>query len=320
MTTPRILVASLAAIVLMTSCQDEAIENNVSSTTDLTPQGTIIVDGEPMYAGYGYDPVRDRAFRNAIDPWSTFESTDIREALAVEVTTIETKEEIEKFVGRNFSLDVNIGIDIFQIGLEISNDIEKKTTIDANHVTVIARIKSRTGKYLCDAYPFLTTRAEQTINRGSAKRFIGNYGLLYVDTRIVGGEVYYVYTYDYRRISQWNKSEFKAKVTAQITERFGLTAGGGVTSTDSQLISNAQKTASITSTIPGFSPRIITDLEQVNEEIAGIQNYLNSNPQKATTIEMVLTPFHNFIKEDYPSFGSDLENEYTKYLSNLQGN
>lgn len=317
----NVLATLLVAALAMVSCEKETLDNTPITNAGTDGSGspkTIIVDGEPMYAGYGYDPAIDRAYRNAIDPWSTFESTDIREALAVEVTSIETVEQLEKFIGRNFSIGINLGFDVFQLGLEISNDIQKKTTIDENHVTIIARIKSRTNKYICDTYPFLTSRAEQTIQRGDARRFAGNFGLLYVDTRVVGGEVYYVYTYDYRKVTTYSKSEFKAKITANITERFGLSAGGGVSSEDSQLISNAEKSASITSTIPGFAPQIITDLEQVNGEIAGIQNYLNANPTKATTIEMVVTPYHNFIKEDDAEFGAKLEAEYNKYIERLK--
>ncbi len=312
------LMAMATIVATLFSCEKEEVKQVSQQDQPEAEKKTIKdpVTGEYMYSGYGYDPVEDRAYLNAVDPLDAFESTDIKEALTVEVTTIETKEQLEKFVQRNFSIEADFTIaPAFKLGISIENDIQKKTTIDENHVTVIARIKSKSHKYICNKYPFLTARAEKTVERGSASRFIRNYGHMFVTTRVVGGEVYYVYTYDYRQVSHWNKSTFKAKVTAGISERFGVSAGGGVSNEDKNLIGNAQKSASITSTIPGFAPAIITDINQVNGQIASIQNYLNSHPEKATTVEMALTPFHTFMEVDYPEFGAQLRTEFEKYAA-----
>ncbi len=306
----KLLLASLVgAMLTIVSCEKENLNAPVQEGPQSTNLKTIIVGGEPMYAGYGYDPVKDRAYRNAIDPWSTFESTDIKEALTVEVEAIETKSQLEKFVGRSFSIEANVTVaEIFEIGASIGRDIEEKITIDENHVTVIARIKSRSHKYICDNYPFLTDRAQQVIDRGNVKQFAGNFGLMYVNTRVVGGEVYYVYNYDYRQVTQWDKKTFKAKVTAGISGIFGVSVGGGISNEDKELISNAQKSASITSTIPGYAPSIITDMNQVNGQIAGIQGYLNNNPEKATTVEMVVKPYSSFIE------WAELEEAFNDYI------
>lgn len=309
----HIISTLLSCYLILVSCERE---QSVMSDTPITAQEkTIIVDGRPMYSGYGYDPVADRSYRNAIDRWSTFESTDIKEALTVEVEAIETTEQLERFVQSSYSVSSNFNIGIFSLGASIEKDIQNKITIDANHVTVIARIKSRSHKYICDRYPFLTDRADQLANNNDVNRFKGNFGLLYVDTRIVGGEVYYIYNYDYRQVNQWSKSVFRSKVTANIGSLFGINIGNGINVEDKQLISSAEKGAGITSTVPGFAPRIITDVNQINREIAALQSYLNNNPEKATTIEMNLRPFHSFLKYDYPSFAEKMEVAYDQYMA-----
>lgn len=308
------IILVIVVSTLLFSCQEN--ENIAQSDTTFNSEHTIIVDGNPMYSGYGYDPARDRAYRNAIDPWSTFESTDLGEALAVEVKVIETKEELERFVQSSYSVSSSFNLGIFSLGVSVAQDIEEKITVDANHVTVIARIKSRSHKYICDRYPFLTSRAEQLAERKDTRRFAGNYGLMYVDTRVVGGEVYYIYNYDYRVVSQWNKSVFRSKVTANIGSLFGLNLGSGVTTQDKHLISSAEKSTSITSSVPGYAPRIITGLDQINREITALQTYLNRNPEKATTIEMNVRPFHSFLHYDYPEFATRMEAAYNQYITN----
>ncbi len=311
----NIKIVSLLFIVIAISisCEKEQIQRKGPEKQN--PQlKTIIVDGKPMYSGYGYDPVKDRAYRNAISPWSTFESTDIKEALSVEVEVIETKQQLERFVSNSYSVNSGFNLVVFSLNASVESSIENKITIDANHVTVVARIKSRSHKYICDRYPMLESRAEGLVNNNDIKRFVGNYGVMYVDTRVTGGEVYYVYNYDYRLVSKWNKSVFKSKVSANISQVFGLSVSSGVTSEEKNLINNAQKSAGITSTVPGFAPQIVTELNQVDREIQALQNYLNSHPEKATTAEMKVRPYHSFLKYDYPGFASKMEAEYNKYI------
>ncbi len=315
------LVGAASVLLLLASCtknEPVAPETKKETGHNEATKKTIIVDGSPMYSGYGYDPDKDRAYRNAIDPWSTFESTDIKDALTVEVEAIETKEQLERFVGRNYSVSSGFNIGIFSLGMSIVDNLQRKITIDANHVSVVARIKSRSHKYICDRYPFLTEYADRVAKRNDVTRFAGNYGLMYVDTRIVGGEVYYIYNYDYRSVNQWSKSYFKAKVTASIAMTFGISASTGVSQEEKNLIGSAQKKSGITSTTPGFAPRVITEVGQINREIQELQNYLNAHPEKATTIEMKLRPYHHFLKYDYPDFAKVMEAEYNKYIASKQ--
>lgn len=332
-------IASLSLLgMLLIGCQQNAEELAQPDTKLKDPRSTIITPDGPMYAGYGYHAKEDRSYKNAIDPYSTFESTDIAEALTVEVNYIETQEQLEKFIARDFNLNVCVGVGCgtdaggvvenpiqFKLSLDLSRKIEEKTTIDSNHITVIARIKSKSHKYLADKYPYLLSaeyngrdgqNLERILRANDSRRFIANYGYTYVDSRTVGGEVYYIYTYDYTRASSYTRSEFRATVTANISSNFGLSAGGGITDEEKATISKAQKSAGIVSTIPGFAPVIITEVGQVNGEVAKIQSYLNSNPTKATTIEMSVRPYYIFVEDEYPEFGALLKQEYERWIPN----
>lgn len=316
-----VLLLILAFLSFSCAQEDSEMEKEASIKS---PPVTIITDDGPLYSGYGYDPKTNRSYKNAIDPYSTFESTDIKEALVVEVKAIETREELERFTSSSYSSDASFGIPgFFSLGISVARSIEGKIEMNANHVSVIARIKSRSHKYICDRYPLLMTEqyngrdganVDRIIASEDVNRFISNYGPMYVDTRVVGGEIYYVYNYDYTKVNQWNKSTFRSKVTANIGSFFGINIGEGVTTEDKQLISSAEKRASITSTVPGYSPRIITDIHQINGEVSALQSYLNENPEKATTVEMNLRPYHRFLNYDHPSFATKMEAAYNDYI------
>lgn len=301
-------------LLLIISCE-QIEETDVDLDLE---QKTIIIDGEPLYAGYGYDPGEDRAFRNAIYPDAVYESTEIQPALTVSVETIDEQENLETF-NTYYKVTTKKNkrfFGLFKKSRTTSEKLETRTNINNTRIAVIAKITVRSQRFLTDASATLIPPAKRLLEQNQLDRFLDNYGPYYVSDRTVGGEVYYAYVYEFCSISNWSKYEFKEKLKSSILKIFNKEGTVNVSTQDQQLINQSLQTTSILSDIPGFAPRIVLSVQDANNEIARIQNYLRQNPEKAITIDMELQPYETI--QDNPALET-ISNEKLTCLENLKG-
>ncbi|CAM1344608.1 conserved hypothetical protein [Tenacibaculum amylolyticum] len=289
-------------LFLMIACsQNENIEEIQEDELVELPESseTIIVNGTPMYAGYGYDPAEDRAYRNAIYPEAVYESTDIQPALSVEVITIDEQQNLETF---NTFYKVTTKtkkrfFGLFKKSVTTSEQLETRTKVHNTRIGIIVKITTKTQRFLTDASATLIPPAKRLLERKQYDRFLDNYGPYYIADRTVGGELYYSYVYEYCGISNWSKYEFKQKAKSSILKLFKKQTTVNVSTQDQQLLNQSLQATSILSNVPGFAPRIIRSINDATNEISSIQNYLQAHPEKATTIAVELKPYETLLDD-----------------------
>ncbi len=287
------ILALISIFLMFSSCEKEELENKTENGESNPGLKTIIVNGEPLYAGYGYDPVEDRAFRNAIHPDNVYESTDIQPALSVEVKGVTKRLELEEYIKDTYTITKK---DSKFFGLSkkthtTTREIESYVKINSQSVAFIVKVRARHQRFYTDAAPELIPPAKKLLEQEKYGPFLDNYGHFYVSNRTTGGEVLYVYAYDYCKIDRWNRELFIKKTESKLLGIFGKEGSTSVSASDKQHIEQARSSARIISGIPGFSPGMVLNVEQANTEIQRIQDYLDENPEKATTVKMELKPY-----------------------------
>lgn len=263
----------------------------------LPSKNTIIIGGEAIYAGYGYDPIEDRAYRNAIAPESVFESTDIQPALSVDVKSINERIDIENHLKENYTIvkKSKSFLGIKKKTHTTIREIESYIKVDGQSIAFIVKVKARHQRFFTDGEPILTPIAQRLLDQERYDQFIDNYGHFYVSDRTTGGEVIYTYTYDYCKVDKWNKDLFIKKTESKILGIFGKETTTTVSESDKLHIEQSRSTIRMISSIPGFAPQTVTNTEEANREIQSIQDYLNTNPEKATTIDLKLKPYAELV-------------------------
>lgn len=290
------LYSYIALMLIYTSCQkDELLD--MKEDLDNSLSKTIIIDGEPIYAGYGYDPIEDRSYRNAIDPSSIYESTDIQPALSIGVTSINDQIDIENHLKENYTI---VKKSSSFLGLSkkthtIIREIESYVKVDGYSISFIVKVKARSQRFYTDGTLSLVPPAQRLLDQQKYDQFIDNYGHFYVSDRTTGGEVIYTYTYDYCKIDKWNRDLFIKKTESKILGIFGKETTTTISESDEQHIEQAYSSIRMISSIPGFAPQTVTTKEQANVEIRRIQDYLNTNPEKASTIDLKIKPYAELV-------------------------
>ncbi len=309
MKTTRVFWAAALAVLLGASCakDDKFQETPKEQNTD---KKTIIVGGEPLYAGYGYDPSEDRAFRNAIDPAYVYESTDIQPAVGVLVSKVSSKEELEEHAKGTYSVTRKKKkfFGLVKSSHTTTRTLETYVKINEESVSVIAKVKVQSQRFYTDATPKLIPLAQRLLEQKKYAQFLDNYGHFYVDSRTVGGEVQYVYNYSYCKIDRWSRATFAQKAKGSILGIFGKSSSVNLTDEDRLLLEQSQESVHMLSSVPGYAPKMIHTIEDANAETENLQAYLQEHPEKATTIEMDLKPYSELIADE--AFGQmSLEKE-----------
>ena len=310
-----------------TACQkDEVIENepenNLLAEQELSldeipeagiDQSALIIDGVPFFAGTGYSPTQDRLFAPAIDNFDMFESTDIPVPLDVDVEIIRNNEELEKYVRKEIIRRTGgLFAKIFGFGRSSKTVIENRMNISESNISVVARISVQSARYLVDGAPFLNSRAQQLVDQGRIGDFIRRHGPGYVDSQVVGGDVYYIYNYDLNSISIERKTTYERNILINIKNWFNIPTGVVLSNDDKREIQNSIERYAVESNIIGFTPALINSSSQLSGEVQRIQNYLNQNPTNAASMEMTVASYANILQ--YEGFTT----EYNKAIKCYQ--
>ncbi|CAM1344610.1 MAC/perforin domain-containing protein [Tenacibaculum amylolyticum] len=292
----------IGGLLCTLSC-DKEIENiNENSENTLQDnQKTIIVNGQAIYAGYGYDPIEDRAYRSAVLSNEIYESTNIKPALSVEVKRIHNLKNLEDYAKNTYSITSKKSggfLGLVKKTHTTIREIESRIKVNQEQISFIARIKVKHQRFLVNEEAALIPPAKRLLETRKYDRFLDNYGLLYVSDRTTGGEVQFIYTYNYCNIDRWSRDVFIKKAESNILGIFKKKGSTTVTNEEKQYLEQRQEQVNIISNIPGYAPQIIKSVSDTNREISRIQNYLRSNPHKATTIDMKLKPYSDLFESN----------------------
>ncbi len=301
----------------MFSCQQEDIEQREIEVFEPDPSlniknseesnASISIDGNTYYAGFGYNPVVDQSFPMAMYSSDIYESTHISNPLSVSIKIIKTNKQLEVFVKNGQSRVYNNEVFISNGGN--INDFENSITISENTTTIVARINIERYKYITDGLPFFNTEAQQLVEDRKISQFINTYGPMYIESQVLGGHVYYFYTYRDSNFESNVVSEYEYKIKSYIQKFFGIHSGLNLTIEERERIENTLLSQGIYSSVPGFEPRIVRNTTQFENEISRLQSYLNSHPEKASTVQLKLKPYSYMI--NLPAL-RDVFNEQSK--------
>ncbi|MBP2832787.1 hypothetical protein J8281_11370 [Aquimarina sp. U1-2] len=292
----------LLAGALVTSCNIEDDTDINSQTVETTSQiettqgKSIIVDGQIYHAGFGMDPAGYRPFNIAISDANLIQSSAVGSpATDIELEVIETNQELSRFIKKSSETSAGLELKIFELGGSKKKAIEQKFTFNKNHISVIAKIKVKRFRNLVTGTPAMRPEAQTFIDNKDFNRFLSAYGALYIDDRITGAEIYYVYNYNYTKQTMLSKSSFKRAAKFSIGKIFGFDSDGSATSQEEKIIEQTMIKSGIVSDLVGYAPNTISKPDDVNREINRIQDYLRSNPELAGDIETKLKPYSSFI-------------------------
>ena len=304
----KVIVLAVIAMGLFQACQkedviDDSIIDNTVTEDHFSPgelpgldigSSALIIDGVPFYAGVGYSPTQDRLFAPAIDEFDMLQSTSIPQPLKVEVEVIRNNEELERYIRKETTRRTGgLIAKIFGFGRSSREVIEERINISESNISVIARISVQSARYIVDGDPFLNSRAQDLIDQGRLNDFIRRHGPGYVDSQVIGGDVYYVYNYDLDKVSIEKKTSFERNIEANVKGWFRLPGGRVLSNDDQREVTNAIERYTVESNIIGFTPNLINSAAQLNGEIQRIQNYVTQNPTNAAAMEMTVASYAN---------------------------
>ncbi len=310
MKTKNIVWAAALVVLFSVSCEKEELGKNAENGDGTPKLKTIIVNGEPLYAGYGYDPAEDRAYRNAIHPEAVYESTDIQPAVSTQVSKVSKREELEEHVKSTYSVTRKKKkfLGLVKSSHTTTRTLETYVKINEESISVIAKVKAQCQRFYTDAAPELIPPAQLLLEQKKYAQFLDNYGHFYVDSRTVGGEVHYMYNFSYCKIDRWSRATFAQKAKSSVLGIFGKSSNVTLSEEDRMLLEQSQESVHMLSSVPGYAPKMIHSVEDANAETERLLAYLKEHPEKATTIEMDLKPYSELFEDE--AFGQmSLEKE-----------
>ena len=338
----------LGIILGLLSCDKEQVVTE-QQDLDIGQQvpNTLIIGGQPIYAGYGYSPILDRPYRPAIDSYDIFESTDVPSTEIDFVATDEVEELVEFFQkGSCFGFGFNIEGDFsctniptgrtsstltnrsdssgggglkFGIGFRRWNVYSDSVAFKSRTVSVVARVKLPKYRHLVDGDPFLDFRAQDLIDNGQLDRFIRKYGPSYVDDRITGGELFYVFNYDFSELTEIERRNSGTNAEIQIGGLFGFSYSKTLTSHEISILRRSLTSHYVTCSVPGFTPQLLSNWENENTarnelqaNIDRLSTYLDNNKTKAATISMSLRSYADIY--DIQPLRAEFDEQMTCYM------
>ncbi len=299
MKTKTIRWTAALAVLFTLSCEKEELDKKIKAEESSPGLKTIIVNGEPLYAGYGYDPGEDRAFRNAVHPENIYESTEIQPGLSMQFSTVTNREEIEEHSKEEYSITRKKRkfFGLSKSTHTTTRSIETYIKINEESISIIAKVRALTQRFLVDAEPRLVPPAQNLLDKKMYERFLDNYGHFYVSDRTIGGELQYVYNFKYCKIDKWSKATFVKKAESKVLGMFGKKTATTLTNEEKYTLEKAQENVHMLSSVPGYDPRIVNNIDDANRETQRLLEYLEQYPEKATTIDMELKPYSELVAD-----------------------
>ncbi len=304
------LLLTLIVIALYSCDSDENMDQTVLDT-----EKTIIIGGNVYYTGYGYNILNNRIYRPAIINVKDQQNTDFVEDLDVDIQVIKTNKDIEDFVSEE--KDSVTTDNIFKINRtknQIREYMENQIKVNKNTISLIGRISVKKNEYnlIANGEPAFNSRAQRYLDSGQIERFLGKYGTMYVKSTIVGGDVYFLYSYDISTMNEQKRTIFEENIEINAKNIFAGQDNNTVLSSDEQEeIRNSQSSSSVTSNIVGYIPTLVSDKEQFEQEVQNVMNYLIERPANNTTIEQTLASFSDIV--GLPEFTEAFEKEAKCY-------
>ncbi len=249
-----------------------------------------IIVGNTLYnTGHGYSILRERPFNFAIDinSFSDTEVSDFPEIIDVDIQVIKTNEDLNEFITSSLSGQVN-NDDVYQI----RTNIEDRLTLNEDHVSVIARISIDRFKYQLEPNGALvfTDRAKDLINTNQIDRFIRRYGSRYIKTAILGGDIYYIYSYDISVFDNERRAVFEKNIKLNAENTYGVSTATISNEVREEIISSTISYEGI-STISGYLPSTVSNTNSIQEELRRVLTYLTENPTLSAVRSMTFESY-----------------------------
>ncbi len=271
--------------VLFYSCDKEDNDSTVSSINEKS----IIIDNTLYNTGYGYSILRERPFNFAIDinSFNDWEVKDFPESIDLDIQVIKTNEDLNEFIESSFD-DQSENPYIYYS----KTDIQDKLTISSNTINIIARISIDRYKYMLEPNERIVfnDRAQSLINTDQIDRFLGRYGARYIKTAILGGDIYYIYSYDISTFNQEQRVIFEENARINAENVYGI-GNGSISNEARQDIVNSTISYEAVSTVSGYSPSLVSDENSVQNEIQRVLQYLTANPTSSAVRQMTFAPY-----------------------------
>ena len=305
------LLSGLLSLLGLLACQpdDPELSASLILAEDLPLSESVIMGERTRYAGYGYELVEGERYNSPFTNLSVLPSTLVDVALEADFEVITSTSVLDAFVsrGRTYGISVELAekyqetLEQFGVGPRAEASAKRKITdrivVADSVVTAVARITVRRLRYDVNA-PRLTSQAQELLDQGEIDEFFGDYGTTYVSSRTVGGEVYYVYNFDFSKTNEIRKSERESMVRALVGEMFDTQLIGQSSGQSDNPVGRFSVGGGSVSNINGFVGGIVKTVDEFNHEITRIQDYLTEKPQYANTVDMSLTSYTSLMSDN----------------------
>ena len=178
--------------------------------------------------------------------------------------------------------------------LNRTKSLEDLMVFGENIINVVARIRVATDQYFVNDSPTLTPEAQQLLESDPDK-FFDQYGTGLISANLLGGEVYFVYSFNTSASTIYSKRE--RLLEAQLALEGVFNIGGSSNNTSSELNTSYRRLVSsnVSSYVPGFVPAAaIMNEEEANAEAQRLLEYIKANPQNATSLDKQFLPYAAF--------------------------
>ena len=310
----------LFSVLTLFSCQpeDELLAPQSMMLEDIPMAEAVIEsDGKVNYVGYGYNPQLGKSYKaaiaedNIISAGGDFGSSP---AFTAEIEIIDSYEKLDEFVNRSKKRSGGFSFFGFTLGGSKGRQLTEQMIVDDQHFSVVARVTSRNYRYEVDENLYnldgsfaLTPTAQALLSQGDANRFFGEYGTHYVSSITLGGEAYYVYNFDRTKLTEFTQKGSSGGVKFGFEYIFGINgeSSGSKESYTFSEMSRAITSSSVFSSLAGFDPKIITTVDEFNEEKRRFTEKIESDPVRAATVSMSLRAYTSFVED--PDFQAEFD-------------
>lgn len=288
---------------------------------------STIIGGERRLASYGYEPStdtpKDIAFQ--INNNSIIKTEPRNPVTSIQFSLIETKEDLEKEFTSKISVNAGGTIKkILKLDASFDQNVTSKLVLDSDHLHVIVRIKFASERAVLNGGNIpLTDNANNLLNN-DFNEFIRQYGSFFVRDNTLGGESYYVYTHKFSKSDQFSRKEIKASVSADLAKIFNISGNVDVTEIQKLISQSTFENSFQISNVIGYSPRTIKSLEDFENEKQRFANYIITNPDKTTSIDLILESYAEVVDNGGDFFINLAKHElcfkhFEKWLNLAQG-
>ena len=252
-----------------------------------------VTSGNTLYnTGYGYNVLKIRPFNFAIDI-RCFEdkiASDFYPSIDTKIEVINDNEDLNNFIISQQEIE-NDGL------FELKTNLEEKITFSENQVSVIAKVKIKQRKYQLKVNKPLQfdRRAANILESGQINRFLSKYGNRYVESAVLGGDLYYIYSYNISEFDERKKIDFEKSIKINAENIYGEESNY-LSEEVKEEITNALTDFQVFSDVPGYSPSLVSDTNSFHSEIQQLTDYLDENPILSAVKEMVFKPYSDIIE------------------------